>query len=435
MAAVVAIFVATAAAPASADAAAERIARGKAVLQASGGCTCHTDVENDGAPLAGGRPMQTPFGVFYSTNITPDPETGIGAWSDADFVRAMREGRAPDGSAYFPTFPYTSFTGMTDADVLDLKAYLFSLAPVRKREPPARRVAALRLAHLGVGVAVDVLRARALRARSGEVRQLEPRRVPVERGRALRRVSHAAQPRRRARPQPVADGLRRRPRRRARAEHHERPARRDRRLDAPRPDLVPAERAACPTATTCRASCAKSSTRATRTCPNPTCTQSATTSASGPRKPGAGPGTSTSPAGLEDGERLDVLGVREERPGFERRELQRAGALQDRGVAGERGGIAADVDDARRRRRREPRGERCVEPLARRVDDRDVRAVQRRRATRQPRRPRPRARARSCSGRAAIPSASPCKPPGALSTKVTCAARRSSPRPIGPTPQ
>lgn len=116
-----------------------QLARGKAVLEASGGCTCHTNVEAGGAPLAGGRPMQTPFGVFYTTNITPDRETGIGAWSDADFLRAMREGRAPDGSAYFPTFPYTSFTGMTDADLLDLKAYLFSLAPVTQanRAPDA----------------------------------------------------------------------------------------------------------------------------------------------------------------------------------------------------------------------------------------------------------------------------------------------------------
>ena len=132
------MLVAAAAAHASpdADADADRIARGKAVLEASGGCTCHTDVANDGPLLAGGRPMQTPFGVFYSTNITPDRETGIGAWSDADFVRAMREGRAPDGSAYFPTFPYTSFTGMTDADVLDLKAYLFSLAPVHRENQP-----------------------------------------------------------------------------------------------------------------------------------------------------------------------------------------------------------------------------------------------------------------------------------------------------------
>lgn len=126
-----------AAARAPADDAA--VARGKAVLQASGGCTCHTDVEAGGEPLSGGRPMSTPFGVFYSSNITPDPETGIGRWSDADFLRAMREGRGPDGRAYFPVFPYTSFTGMSDADLLDLKAYLLSLAPVRRenRAPDA----------------------------------------------------------------------------------------------------------------------------------------------------------------------------------------------------------------------------------------------------------------------------------------------------------
>jgi mono/diheme cytochrome c family protein len=115
------------------------LARGKHVLEAAGGCTCHTDVKGGGAPLAGGRPMKTPFGVFYSTNITPDPDTGIGRWTDDDFLRAMHEGRSPTGSAYFPVFPYTSFTGMTDEDVLALKAYLFSLPPVRKenRKPDA----------------------------------------------------------------------------------------------------------------------------------------------------------------------------------------------------------------------------------------------------------------------------------------------------------
>ena len=80
--------------------------------------------------------LATPFGTFYSTNITPDEETGIGAWSDADFVRAMREGVAPDGSHYFPVFPYTSFTEMSEADLIDLKAYLFSLEPVRLENRP-----------------------------------------------------------------------------------------------------------------------------------------------------------------------------------------------------------------------------------------------------------------------------------------------------------
>jgi mono/diheme cytochrome c family protein len=110
--------------------------RGRAVLEATGGCTCHSDAKGGGGPLSGGRAMKTPFGVFYSTNITPDPETGIGRWSDADFVRAMREGLAPDGHAYFPVFPYPSFTGMSDEDVLALKAYLFTLAPVRRENRP-----------------------------------------------------------------------------------------------------------------------------------------------------------------------------------------------------------------------------------------------------------------------------------------------------------
>jgi mono/diheme cytochrome c family protein len=115
------------------------VARGEAVLRAAGGCTCHTnypDEGDDAPPLAGGRGLETPFGVFYSTNITPDRETGIGAWSDADFVRAMTEGVAPDGSHYFPVFPYTSFAGMTDRDLLDLKAYLFSIPAVRRENRP-----------------------------------------------------------------------------------------------------------------------------------------------------------------------------------------------------------------------------------------------------------------------------------------------------------
>jgi len=114
----------------------ELVDRGRAVLEAAGGCTCHTNLDDDGPPLAGGRPLATPFGTYFSTNITPDVETGLGSWSDADFVRAMREGRAPDGSAYFPVFPYTSFTGMTDEDLLALKAYLFSLPPIRRANRP-----------------------------------------------------------------------------------------------------------------------------------------------------------------------------------------------------------------------------------------------------------------------------------------------------------
>ena len=102
-----------------------------AYLTAAAGCiSCHTDSDNDGAPFAGGYPLETPFGVFYTPNITPDAETGIGRWSDDEFVRAVKAGVAPDGSHYYPAFPYPSYAGMADADTLAIKAYLDSLEPV-----------------------------------------------------------------------------------------------------------------------------------------------------------------------------------------------------------------------------------------------------------------------------------------------------------------
>ncbi len=104
--------------------AAEALRRGEYIYRAAGGCGCHTDYKGKGEPLAGGRPLKTPFGTFYSTNLTPDPETGLGRWSEVDFVRAMREGVGPQGQHYFPVFPYTSFTRMNDGDLADLWAYL-----------------------------------------------------------------------------------------------------------------------------------------------------------------------------------------------------------------------------------------------------------------------------------------------------------------------
>jgi mono/diheme cytochrome c family protein len=99
-------------------------------LSKAGGCIgCHTDTRKDAQPYAGGRALKTPFGVFYGPNITPHPQAGIGAWSEADFVRAMREGKRRDGSNYFPAFPYPSFTRIADADLRDLWAYLRSLKP------------------------------------------------------------------------------------------------------------------------------------------------------------------------------------------------------------------------------------------------------------------------------------------------------------------
>lgn len=110
--------------------------RGEYIFHAAGGCSCHTDFENKGAFLAGTRPIKTPFGQVYSTNITPDPKTGIGNWSDDDFITAIRKGVAPNGAHYFPVFPYTSFTRMTDKDILDMKAYLFSVLSVEQENRP-----------------------------------------------------------------------------------------------------------------------------------------------------------------------------------------------------------------------------------------------------------------------------------------------------------
>jgi mono/diheme cytochrome c family protein len=127
---------AVALAPAAGRADEAAVERGR-YLMAAGGCyACHTDAKNKGEPLAGGTAIKTPFGTFYGPNITPDPTYGIGRWSDADFIRALREGIGPDGRHFFPAFPYPSFTKITDSDLKDLKAYIFSLKPVAKPSRP-----------------------------------------------------------------------------------------------------------------------------------------------------------------------------------------------------------------------------------------------------------------------------------------------------------
>jgi mono/diheme cytochrome c family protein len=117
-------------------ASAEAVARGAYLFRAAGCAGCHSDPKRKHEPLAGGPALKTPFGTFYAPNITPDPEHGIGRWSDADFLRALRQGLAPDGRHYYPVFPYTSYSGMTERDALDLKAYIFSLAPVARPNRP-----------------------------------------------------------------------------------------------------------------------------------------------------------------------------------------------------------------------------------------------------------------------------------------------------------
>ena len=84
-----------------------------------------------GQPFAGGRPIETPFGVVVGANITPDPETGIGAWSDELFVRALREGKGHDGELLYPAMPYPYYTKLTESDALAIRAYLNTVKPVR----------------------------------------------------------------------------------------------------------------------------------------------------------------------------------------------------------------------------------------------------------------------------------------------------------------
>ena len=112
--------------PAAADA--DLIERGRYLATAGDCISCHT--RPNGAPFSGGRPLNTPFGVIYSANITPDANTGIGAWSEEQVARAMREGIAADGTHLYPAFPYTAYTKVTDQDVRAIYAYLRSLQPV-----------------------------------------------------------------------------------------------------------------------------------------------------------------------------------------------------------------------------------------------------------------------------------------------------------------
>ena len=111
----------------------ELVERGKALVDAGDCVACHT--QDQKKPFAGGRPIKTPFGTLYSPNITPDRETGIGAWSDADFYRAMHEGVGRDGARLYPAFPYPYFTKMRHDDVLAIRAYLNTLQPISNPSP------------------------------------------------------------------------------------------------------------------------------------------------------------------------------------------------------------------------------------------------------------------------------------------------------------
>jgi mono/diheme cytochrome c family protein len=113
---------------------ADDIARGKALTVAGDCASCHT--ADPAKPFAGGKRIDTPFGGIYSPNLTSDRDTGIGGWSEGDFYGALRFGVAPNGSRYYPAFPYPNFTKLTRQDISAIRAYLATLTPVKNTPPP-----------------------------------------------------------------------------------------------------------------------------------------------------------------------------------------------------------------------------------------------------------------------------------------------------------
>lgn len=109
--------------------------RGAYLARASGCVSCHTDVEADGAALAGGAPLETPFGAFVPPNITSHPVSGIGGWNLDQFAVAVRQGIGPDGRPYYPAFTYQFYANFTDQDIADLWAALRSVPAVAEAAP------------------------------------------------------------------------------------------------------------------------------------------------------------------------------------------------------------------------------------------------------------------------------------------------------------
>ncbi len=112
------------------------IKRGEYLAKMGDCIACHTNVKAGTPPFAGRLPIATPFGTFYSPNITPDKKTGIGNWSEADFIRALKEGRDPKGRNYFPVFPYIYFANTSDDDARALYAYFMSIPAVELKNKP-----------------------------------------------------------------------------------------------------------------------------------------------------------------------------------------------------------------------------------------------------------------------------------------------------------
>ena len=168
---------------------AEDIARGKALTEAGDCASCHT--ADPAKPFAGGKRIDTPFGGIYSPNLTPDRETGLGGWSDDEFYSALRFGVAPDGSRYYPAFPYPNFTKLTRQDIFAIRAYLATLTPVSQCAARARATLSVQLSLRDARLELAVLQARHPDAGPAEERGVESRPLSGRGRRALRRLPYA----------------------------------------------------------------------------------------------------------------------------------------------------------------------------------------------------------------------------------------------------
>lgn len=114
------------------------LANGAYMMAAAGCASCHAQNQGNPNNLGGGVLIASPFGAIVTPNISSNLEYGIGAWSDNDFLNAVKRGVSPTGNHYYPAFPYTHYAGMTDNDVLDIKAYILSLPPSESQPPETR---------------------------------------------------------------------------------------------------------------------------------------------------------------------------------------------------------------------------------------------------------------------------------------------------------
>ena len=184
------------AAPAAADRArpradAELVARGEYLVRAGNCFGCHT--APGGAPYAGGRAIETPFGIVYAPNLTPDARPASARGAADDFWRALHNGRSRDGRLLYPAFPYPNYTRVTRADADAMFAYLRSLPPVAQAEPAARAALSVRPAGGARGLARALLSSGAFEPDPAQVAAVEPRRLPGRDARPLQCLPLAPQ--------------------------------------------------------------------------------------------------------------------------------------------------------------------------------------------------------------------------------------------------